>query len=192
MPSTARALAPSSEPAWHDDASAALAEIEALQLEATAAIRKTVSADGALSAELIEREQHAAHGLAWLATYVQAIREMLAYRERLSGEGRFGETEELLTRIGIGEYLAQIFGGIPMSQGEIVRLADFGLAPETIARHRSESVERLIATGNIALNRKRLAELIDQSDAHGTIGDPGIDETLEAMRGEIRKYAEAE
>jgi (2S)-methylsuccinyl-CoA dehydrogenase len=192
MPSTARALAPSSEPAWHDDAGAALSEVEALQLEATAAVRKTVSADGALSAELIEREQHAAHGLAWLATYLQAIREMLAYRERLSAEGRIGETEELLTRIGIGEYLAQIFGGIPMSQGEIVRPGDFGLGADVIARHRSDTVERLIASGNSAANRKRLAELIDRADAHGTIGDPGVDETLEVMRGEIRKYAEAE
>jgi (2S)-methylsuccinyl-CoA dehydrogenase len=192
MPSPARAFAASSEPAWADDASAALAEIEALQLEATAAVRRTVSADGALSPDLIEQEQHAAHGLAWLATYVQAIRELLAYRQRMSAEDRFGETEELLTRIGIGEYLAQIFGGIPMSQGEIVRLGDFGLDADVIARHRSDAVERLIATGNIAANRKRLAELIDQSDAHGTIGDPGIDETLEAMRGEIRKYAEAE
>jgi (2S)-methylsuccinyl-CoA dehydrogenase len=192
MPSTARAFGASSEPTWRDDASAALAEIEALQLEAAAAVRKTVGADGALSAELIEREQHAAHGLAWLATYVQAIREMLAYRERLATEGRFGETEELLTKIGIGEYLAQIFGGIPMSQGEIVRLGDFGLSSETIAGHRSDSVERLIAGGNIPANRARLAEFIDHADAHGTIGDPAIDETLEAMRGEIRKYAEAE
>jgi (2S)-methylsuccinyl-CoA dehydrogenase len=192
MPSTARAFGASSEPTWRDDASAALAEIEALQLEAAAAVRKTVGADGALSAELIEREQHATHGLAWLATYVQAIREMLAYRERLATEGRFGETEELLTKIGIGEYLAQIFGGIPMSQGEIVRLGDFGLSSETIAGHRSDSVERLIAGGNIPANRARLAEFIDHADAHGTIGDPGIDETLEAMRGEIRKYAEAE
>jgi (2S)-methylsuccinyl-CoA dehydrogenase len=192
MPSTARAFAPSAEPAWAENAGAALAEIEALQLEATAAVRRTVSADGALSADLIEQEQHAAHGLAWLATYVQAIREMLAYRERLAGEGRFGETEELLTKIGIGEFLAQIFGGIPMSQSEIVRLGDFGLSADVIARHRSDAVERLIAGGNIAAHRKRLAELIDQSDAHGTIGDPGIDETLEAMRGEIRKYAEAE
>jgi (2S)-methylsuccinyl-CoA dehydrogenase len=192
MPSTARAFAPSAEPAWAEDAGAALAEIEALQLEATAAVRRTVSADGALSADLIEQEQHAAHGLAWLATYVQAIREMLAYRERLAGEGRFGETEELLTKIGIGEFLAQIFGGIPMSQSEIVRLGDFGLSADVIARHRSDAVERLIAGGNIAAHRKRLAQLIDQSDAHGTIGDPGIDETLEAMRGEIRKYAEAE
>ena len=78
-----------------------------------------------LSAGKIEREQHAAHGLAWLATYVEAIKEMAGYARRMRAEGRFGETEELLTRIGLGEYLAQIFGGIPMNQGEIVRLERF-------------------------------------------------------------------
>ena len=45
----------------------------------------------------------------------------------MKAEGRYGETEDLLTRIGVGEYLAQIFGGIPMSQGEFIRLGDFGL-----------------------------------------------------------------
>ena len=100
---------------------------EALLERALAAVRERVSDDGRLSAAKIEAEQHAAHGLAWLATYVEAIKEMAAYASRMREEGRFGETEELLTRIGLGEYLAQIFGGIPMNQGEIVRLADFGL-----------------------------------------------------------------
>ena len=74
-----------------------------------------------------DREQRATHGLAWLATYVEAIRQLAAYAQRLSDSGSFGETEDLLVRIGAGEYLAQIFGGIPMSQGEIVRLSDLGL-----------------------------------------------------------------
>ena len=60
-------------------------------------------------------------------------RELLAYAERMKAEGRYGETEDLLTRIGVGEYLAQIFGGIPMSQGEFIRLGDFGTPNETIA-----------------------------------------------------------
>ena len=76
-----------------------------------------VSDGGALSAEKIEREQHAAHGLAWLATYVEAIKELAAYARRMQAEGRYGETEELLTRIGLGEYLAQIFGGIADEPG---------------------------------------------------------------------------
>ncbi len=102
---------------------------EGLLACATAAVRGRVSAHGKLSAAKIEAEQHAAHGLAWLATYVEAIKEMAAYAQRMREEGRFGETEELLTRIGLGEYLAQVFGGIAMNQGEIVRLSDFGLGP---------------------------------------------------------------
>ena len=84
-------------------------------------------------ARVFDREQRAAHGLAWLATYVEAIRQLAAYAERLQAERSFGETEELLVRIGAGEYLAQILGGIPMSQGEIVRLADLGLSTSAVA-----------------------------------------------------------
>jgi (2S)-methylsuccinyl-CoA dehydrogenase len=174
------------------DASAASASIDALFAEAAASVRAIVSKDGKLSAGLIEREQHAAHGLAWLATYAESIREMTHYAERTLDEGRFGETEELLTRIGLGEYLAQVFGGIPMSQGEMVRPEDFGLSAARIATRRIEAVERLIATGNTRANRARLADLIDHAAASATVGDPGLDETMEAIRSEIRKFAESE
>ena len=171
---------------------AAVTSIEALYAEALADMRASLSENGKLSSALIEREQHAAHGLAWLATYVQAIREMVAYAGRLSGEGRFGETERLLTAIGLGEYLAQVFGGIAMSQGEIIRLAEFGLAAAAIARRRTQAVEGLIATGNTAPNRARLVVLIDEHAASATAGDAGLDEDMEAIRSEMRKFATAE
>ncbi|MBV8795191.1 MAG: acyl-CoA dehydrogenase, partial [Hyphomicrobiales bacterium] len=79
------------------------------------AVRDRVSKKGKLSLDKIEAEQHAVHGLAWLATYVEAIKEMAGYAERISEEGRFGETEQLLTRIGLGEYLTQMFTAIPMN-----------------------------------------------------------------------------
>jgi (2S)-methylsuccinyl-CoA dehydrogenase len=166
--------------------------IEALYAEAVASVRAKVTENGKLSNAAIEREQHAAHGIAWLATYVESVRELLAYAERQKAEGRYGETEDLLTRIGVGEYLAQIFGGIPMSQGEFIRLGDFGLANETIAAKRIPAIETLIATGNTAPNRARLVDLVDHAEALATVGSPGLDETLEAIREEIRKYAEAE
>ena len=127
---------------WISDAPAALELVEALYGEALESVRARVTKDGKLSNELIEQEQHAAHGLAWLATYVQGLRELLHYAERLSGEGAYGEIEDLLTRVGFAEYLAQVFGGIPMSQGEIVRLSDFGLSGETIARRRIPAIDR--------------------------------------------------
>jgi (2S)-methylsuccinyl-CoA dehydrogenase len=172
---------------------AALAAVEDLARDATAAVRARVTdQQGRLSNTAIEREQHAVHGLAWLSTYVESIREMLAYAVRLEAEGRFGETETLLTRIGLGEYLAQIFGGIPMSQGEFVRPADFGLGLGDVAARSNAAVEALIATGSSAANRARLVERIDHAAASATIGDSGLDETLEAIRAEIRKFAEAE
>src|SRR5271169_2078558 len=134
--------------------------VETLLARASASLRERLSEGGRLSAAKIEREQHAAHGLAWLATYVEAIKELGGYARRLSDEGRFGETEELLTRIGLGEYLAQIFGGVAMNQGEIVRLGDFGLKDAQIAPLRAGAVETLIETGNTVEARARLAALI--------------------------------
>jgi (2S)-methylsuccinyl-CoA dehydrogenase len=174
-----------------DLAPQALIAVQALLAEATSALRSRVSEGGRLSAAKIEREQHAAHGLAWLATYVEAIKEMTAYARRMRDEGRYGETEALLTEIGLGEYLAQIFGGIPMNQGEIVRLSDFGLKPADIARSRNAAVEALIEAGATPESRARLAALIAET-AEGAIGDPGLDETFEAIRSEMRRFSDAE
>jgi (2S)-methylsuccinyl-CoA dehydrogenase len=174
---------------WLPDAKAAFASVEALYGRALAAVRARVTKDGKLSNELIEVEQHAAHGLSWFATYVQSLRELLAYADRLEAEGAYGEVENLLTRIAFAEYLAQVFGGIPMSQGEMVRLSDFGLSPADIAAAHIPQVDSLIASGLTSANRARLAELIDHNGAAETIGATGLDETLEAIRSEMRKFA---
>src|SRR5262245_4270283 len=108
--------------AAHDATQAA----EAILADATLAVRARVTRDGELAAAAVDGEQRAAHGLAWLGTYVEAIRQLAAYAERMAGANRFGEAEELLVRIGLGEYLAQMLGGIPMSQGEMVRPSDLG------------------------------------------------------------------
>jgi (2S)-methylsuccinyl-CoA dehydrogenase len=163
-----------------------------LLAEATRRVRAVVSADGRVSAAKLEKEQHAAHGLAWLATYAEALRELATYTERLTAEGRFGESEDLLVRIGAGEYLDQIFGGIPMSQVEIVRPAALGLSARDLVRFRSGAVETLIAEGNTPANRARLVVLIRETQGSGTVGNSGLDETLEAIRTEIRRFGEAE
>ena len=106
--------------------------MDALLADATRAVASRVTPEGRVSAKLLDREQRAAHGLAWFATYTEALRQLAAYAERMSAAGRFGELEELLVRVGLGEYLAQMLGGIPMSQGEIVRPGDLGLALEQV------------------------------------------------------------
>ena len=172
-------------------AAEALRSGEALLAHAAAALRPRVTKDGRLDVAALEAEQHAAHGLAWVATYVEAIRQIGAYAVRLDAEGRFGETEALLTRIGLGEYLAQMFGGVPMNQGEFARPADFGLDEESVAALKRGAVAELIATGSTPETRARLVALIEAAPP-GPIGDTGLDETLEAIRAEMRRFAEAE
>src|SRR4051794_5827722 len=106
----------------------AVAAMDALLTDATRAVAGRVAPEGRISAKLLDREQRAAHGLAWFATYTEALRQLAAYAERMTAAGRLGELEELIVRVGLGEYLAQMLGGIPMSQGEIVRPGDLGLA----------------------------------------------------------------
>ncbi len=170
----------------------ALPAFEAVLTDAVSALRQRVSVGGKVSAALLDTEQRAAHGLAWLATYVTAFREMQAYGGRLSAEGRYGETEDLALKIGAGEYAAQVLGGIPMNQGEIVRLSDLGLSARAQGACRSPEVERLIGEGNTAANRARLAELVAQGGGLSSIGDPGLDETLEAIRSEMRRFSAAQ
>ncbi len=171
---------------------AALPGFEILLEEAVAAVRQKVLVDGRVSSARLEQEQHAAHGLSWLATYVMALRELKAYGERLQAEDRYGAIEDYAIRIGAGEYAAQIFGGIPMSQGEIVRLPALGLSAKAVAAACSDAAEQLIAEGNTPDNRARFVALFSQSQGLASVGDPGLDETLEAIRSEMRRFCEAQ
>jgi (2S)-methylsuccinyl-CoA dehydrogenase len=170
---------------------AARGAADALLNDAIIRVREHVSVNGRTDAGLIDCEQRATHGLAWFATYAEAIRQLATYTERLSRNGRLGETEELLVRIGAGEFLAQMAGGIPMSQGELVRPSDLGLDARAVAARLWPAVDELVATGNTAENRARLIALM--ADHHGaTVGDCGLDDTLDSMREEMRKFADTE
>ncbi len=170
---------------------AARSAADALLHDATIEVRERLSRNGRIDAGLVEREQRAAHGLAWFATYTQAIRQLASYLETMGRNGRLGEIEELLVRIGAGEFLAQMAGGIPMSQGELVRPFDLGLDARAVAARLSPAVNELIATGNTAANRARLIALM--ADHHGaTVGDCGLDDTLNSMREEMRKFVDTE
>ena len=165
--------------------------LDALLADATAKVRERVTVEGHVVGRLADREQRATHGLAWMATYVEAVRQLAAYAERMVRDDTLGELEENLVRIGLGEYLAQIVGGIPMSQGEVVRPSDLGLTPAQVAARLNRSIEILIAGGNTAERRARLIGLMRASH-NATVGVCGLDDTLESIRDEMRKFANSE
>ena len=166
------------------DTAAALTAAEAVLAGAVQAVRSLVAPEGKVSAERLEAEQSAAHGLAWLATYVEALRQLQAWAERLEVAGRLGEAERLILRIGFGEYLAQITGGIPMSQGEIVRLSDLGTDAGPLDQ---PEVLRLIGQGNTPDSRARLVALLRERNSDGF--DAGLDDEMEMVRDQFRRYA---
>ena len=127
-----------------DVTGAAIAPVEAVFEFARTRVRDIVSVDGKVSGAAIEANQTAAHGLAWLATYHESLRQMQGWAERLQADGTFGEVEQLLHQIAFGEYLAQIVGGIQMNQGEIVRLRDLGLGSDALMALCTDAVTTLM------------------------------------------------
>ena len=164
---------------------AALAPLEELLSTAKETVRSKVSVDGRVSGGLVEEHQSAAHGLAWLATYVEALKEMHGWADRLNAEGKFGEVEQIILQIAFGEYLAQLKGGIPMSQGEILRLSELGVA-DTLAQ---PEVVTLVCAGNSQAARSRLVEIMQDQAGSTMFGASGLDEELEMIRDQFRRYA---
>jgi (2S)-methylsuccinyl-CoA dehydrogenase len=58
----------------------ALPEVEALFAAARESLRVMVTQGGKISSAALEEHQFAAHALSWLATYVEALRQMQAGR----------------------------------------------------------------------------------------------------------------
>ncbi len=147
-----------------------------------------VSENGRVSGTLIEMHQTAAHGLAWLATYVESLRQMQAWADKLDASGKFGEVEHLILQIAFGEYLAQMSGGIPMNQGEFLRPQDMGLTGDDQSALMTEAVQTLTRAGNTQAARTRLVALMREQSANVTVGASGLDEELEMIRDQFRRY----
>ncbi|MDO8288153.1 MAG: acyl-CoA dehydrogenase family protein [Parvibaculum sp.] len=173
-------------------AARALSAAETLLAHARSAVSAKVSKDGRVSPALLEREQFAAHGFGWMATYVEALRQLLVYATRMEGDGRLGEMERLIVTLGFGEYLSQLSGGIPMSQGEIIRPRDLGVSEDAELAFATPEVKTLIASGNTTEARARLAELIAANAGAATFGDAGLEDTYNAIRDQMRRFADAE
>ncbi|AKS44790.1 (2S)-methylsuccinyl-CoA dehydrogenase [Octadecabacter temperatus] len=166
-----------------------IAPLRALLETAKDCVREKVMVDGRASGALVEAEQTAAHGLAWLATYVEALAQMQTWAEKLQADGKFGEVDQLIHQIAFGEYLWQIYGGIPMNQGEILRLQDIGLTQDQMREMMVPAVQTLTQGGNTQAARLRLVALMQERSAEVSVGTTGLDEELEMIRDQFRRYA---
>ncbi|WP_455373995.1 acyl-CoA dehydrogenase family protein [Limibacillus halophilus] len=169
----------------------ALAAAESYQEAAKAGVKALVAPAGKIDPALFEAEQFAAHGYAWLATYVAALREMLHWAQRLESSGRLGEKEALMLQAAYGEYLGQMLGGIALSQVEVLRPQDLGAGEAAQRLAADPAAARLRAEGNSSPVRARLAALLSDALEGGSFGERGLeDETLEMISDQFRRFAE--
>jgi (2S)-methylsuccinyl-CoA dehydrogenase len=149
------------------------------------AVAGVVAPGGAVDPALLAREQHQVHGFAWIAASIAALEATLDWAVRAEAAGRFGAAEELVVRIGFGEYLAQIASGLPMSANEVVRPSAFGTEAEARAFAAHPATARLLAEGNCAQTRAALAALL----ADGVRPDEALgDDALDQVRDQLRAF----
>ncbi|MFP4003758.1 MAG: acyl-CoA dehydrogenase family protein [Alphaproteobacteria bacterium] len=166
----------------------ALAATDALVSAARDAVAARVAPGGKVDPERLEREQHAAHGFAWLATCGEALRQLDHWARALEGEGRFGETEALLLQAGFAEYLAQMANGLPMNQSEFVRPAQLGVRPEQVETFWTPAVQTLVTEGGGAPVRAEIARRLREAGAATGFGDAGLDDTHAMIADQFRRF----
>ncbi len=155
-------------------------------LSARRAVERKVLRDERLDPGRLDEHQRLVHGLAWMATTIEALAHTTAFARRLAEAGRLGEGERLILAIGLGEYLSQLAGGVPMSQNEFARPAELGVGEACAELCARASVAWFLANGNTAENRRALiAHVSDGGAIDETLGE----EALDTARDQLRRFA---
>ncbi len=153
-------------------------------------LSQTLAPMGKPDRQAFAAEQHKAHGFAWVVTYVETLRETANWAARLEVQGQLGEIEALLSQILFAEYCAQLKGGIPMNQGEIVRPADFGLSALELDPLRAPAIEHFEKDGKTSEVMAAAARHLPDALGRATVEETGLDETLGMVRDQFRRYAD--
>tara|TARA_R110000751_G_scaffold4210_14_gene19850 strand:+ start:10802 stop:12502 length:1701 start_codon:yes stop_codon:yes gene_type:complete len=168
----------------------AVSALEAYVAAATrAAGKQLMTPDGKPDRKALEREQHMAHGLAWIATYLETLRQTSEWAARLDAEGHFGEVESLLSQILFGEYCSQLIGGIPMNQGEIVRPIDLGCSMADMQLLFAPPIQRFVLEGKTTTTMAAAAKFLPDALSRNTVEETGLDETMSMVRDQFAKFS---
>ena len=155
---------------------------------AIAAVKARVAPAGKVDRKLIDAEQHVVHGLAWLATYVETLRETAGWAKTLSAEGKFGPVEAGLSTLLFAEYLGDVEAGIAMTQLETFRPRDLGLEAVVANALSGPAAQALLSAATQEL-KGIVADHVRAAEGSGTVEATGLDETDEMVRDTFRKFA---
>ncbi|SFI92008.1 acyl-CoA dehydrogenase family protein [Caulobacter sp. UNC279MFTsu5.1] len=159
--------------------------------EARPAVKTAIAGpDGRIDRALADEHQHQVHGYGWYAAYAELMNQVAGWAERLEAEGRFGEVEALLAQLLFSEYAAQLIGGVPMNQGEIVRPAHLVTDRAVMNRLFSNGIMKLVVEGGTQAVKTRIARRLAEARGRPTLEHTGLDETFEMIRDQFHAFAE--
>lgn len=127
------------------------------------------------------------HGLAWITTYAEALRQMASLAQTLEQNNVMGDIDRLTIELIFSEYLQQLKYGIAMSQTEIIRPTDFGIDPATVIT--TPASRDLMQSGNTSERRLELVHALQAQGPHPG-AQTGLDETHEMIRAQFRRFAD--
>ncbi len=161
---------------------AAIAAAENYALAVREAVRQRVAAAS------LEAEQHAAHGYAWVETSIATLAAIGRWLSQLEAEGSARDADRLAVQIGFGETLAQLIGGLPMGQNEIIRPAGLGASNAAAQLASDPAVAWFLTSGNTAAARAALVAELHQGAA---LSEGLGDDLLDSIRDQYRRFTDA-
>ena len=131
-----------------------------------------------------EKNQHLVHGFAWIATYIEALRQINNWGIELTNKNKLNEFEQLILDISFIEYIRQILNGIPMSQTEFIKITDF----ESINKNDELKVSENFDFCNINELKERLVKIAINKDNIITLENTGLDTEYQQIREQFQKF----
>ena len=131
-----------------------------------------------------EKNQHLVHGFAWIATYIEALRQINKWGIELTNKNKLYEFEKLILDISFIEYVSQILNGIPMSQTEFIKLTDF----QSVNKNDELKIIENFNFSNANELKERLVKIAVNKDNILTLENTALDNEFEQIREQFQKF----
>ncbi len=164
---------------------AVVAALSGLYERALERVRTKVLDGDRLSGKLLNRHQLPAHALAYLATEVEACRQLAAW-----ADGTGGAHERAIAAAYVGEVCRTLRGGVDLGACETVSLRDMGLGESDLAETLLD--DQVVAFVEDNATGDHFVEL-GQKAAEAGSGSFGLDDdVLREIRAQFARFVDAE
>ncbi|MDH2406580.1 acyl-CoA/acyl-ACP dehydrogenase [Bradyrhizobium sp. SSUT18] len=151
-----------------------------------ASVSRNLMKEGRLSVAEFDLRQRAVHGFAWIATLSECLSATADWCQRRALSGGIDKISECAIIVGFSEYLAQLIGGIPMSQNEIFRPPELNLSEAAADLLANDCVAKFVLADWSSV-RSELTRLLTEGHR---LPETLEDDTLDSFRAEVRRFAD--